>query len=136
MNDAQHQFEPLEATQNIPVSWELDRNDIEKLRIGNDDSRNHWHWYMELNTVHIYKGFGGIEHYRFTVRQKTPEKYVVGSLETHLAPKASERAELTDNTDEESNQGLTQYQSYAIEDVASMFDYFFKINVDGKTRRY
>lgn len=136
MTDSQHQFKPLEETQVIPVHWELNQGDYEKLHAGNDEARNHWHWYMENNTVHIYKGFSGIEHFRFTVHEQTNGTYLIENIETHDRSGFDEQAAFKGQTGEEIKEGLAKYHFTATEDVASMFYYFFDIKVDGKTRKY
>lgn len=136
MRDLQHEFQPLTVVQSVPVHWELSQDDYEKIHGGNDDSKSHWHWYMENNIIHIYKGFGGIEHFRFTVEKQVGGAYLVEKIDVHDDPHLYEQIKLQGWTKKRIEEGRVKYYDTVVEDVASMLLYFFDVKVDDKIRTY
>lgn len=129
MSDLRLLFEPLDEVRIIPVHWELNQSDHTKLSLGNDVSRNHWHWFIENNTAHIYKGFRGTEHFRFTLHPLGGGKYVIESIDTHDATHIYEQAKLIGWSKQETEERLSIYNRSAIEEVAGMLADFFGIKV-------
>jgi hypothetical protein len=129
MTNLQHAFEPLDNVRTLPVRWEMNQSDYDKLKIGNDESKNHWHCIMQNNTVHIYKGFNGIEHFRFNVHTQEEGKYLVESIETHDITDFSEKAIREGRSGQELDEHLSKNNSSIVDEVSSMLSYFFGIKV-------
>ncbi|HMI09499.1 MAG TPA: hypothetical protein VK497_03850 [Candidatus Saccharimonadales bacterium] len=115
MSSLDRQFKPLEKVRTIPVHWEISNDDYEKLSAGNDESKNHWHCFMENSILHIYKGFGGNEHYRLTLHKQMNDTYVIEEVETHGSAESKEQYAVIDKN--------------AVEEVASMLSHFFGVSV-------
>ncbi len=130
MSNLQHQFKPLEAVRSISVRWELSQDAYEKLRGGNDAARSHWHFFMENDIVHIYKGFGGNEHYRFTLNKQAGENYLVEEIETHNTNHSEGLAKFHGWTKTKIEEYGMVHDDAAIEEVANMLSHFFDIALD------
>ena len=130
MTNLQHAFEPLDDVRTVPVRWELNQSDYDKLKISNDESENHWHCIMQDNTMHIYKGFNvGIEHFRFMVNPLGDGKYLIENIETHDIIEFYEQAKSKGWLDRETEQHQHQNDIDATDEVASILSRFFDIQV-------
>ncbi len=105
------------------------KDDYEKLSAGNDKSHNHWHCFLESDLFYIYKGFGGVEHYRFALHRQDSGSYLVNEIEVR------NNSGFYENTEREGcpNVAIEEHKATvatdAIEEVASMLLDFFGVKV-------
>lgn len=130
MSNIQHQFKPLAKPKIIPVHWALGQDEYKKLHNSDEESRNHWRCFMENNLFHIYKGLGGIEHYRFALHKQTNGSYLVNEIETHDNSNFYETAELNGWTKAEVEEHKVTFAANTAQEVVSILSDYFDLHID------
>ena len=128
MSDNQHPFTPLDKVHAIPVHWKFSQEDYIKLKKGNDESRNHWHCFMDDNDLfHIYKGFSRPEHYRFKLHKQADGHYLVDKLETQDNPRFYEAARIRNWSATEIKKRRMTSGAADAQEAADKLSYFFGV---------
>ena len=84
---------------------------------------------MDSSLFHIYKGFDGIEHYRFTLHRQDDNSYLVKEIEARANPAFYTAAKLKGWTMAKIEEHKTTFATDTIQEVAGILLDFFDVKV-------
>jgi hypothetical protein len=128
MTDPQYKLTPMQNTQSIPVHWEFNQDDYDKLVEGH---QSNWSVFLRGDVVHFCRR-GGEEFYRFAISNAGDELYITDDLEVYLSDNFYKFARQHGWTEKKIERHQTELKELVIEEITGLLNSYFGIRVTEK----